>query len=183
MLVGAEKKVFTVHRNLLVATGDSFLHAFDPKKNPKGRITMSTKSADVFKLFVDMIYTRQVPAFTSTMSEESRTLRLKGLCELYVYAEELELKSVIKNQIFDRIQDGFYFLDKLPEVSLISLIYRNAPASSQLRKFMAACLVYQVRKDLDFEMDTFVELFKSNEEIIKDFLAMVHYFVPGQDPR
>ncbi|TQS38817.1 hypothetical protein Golomagni_00669 [Golovinomyces magnicellulatus] len=183
ILVGPEKKLFTIHRDLLLATGDAFVKAFDPKKNTKGRITMSSKSPDIFKLFVDMIYTRQVPAVTSFMTDVAKDLRVRNLCQLYVFTEELDLLPIIRNQIFDRIQDGFLLLDKLPEIPLISSIYRNTSAASQLRKFIAACLVHKVRSNLNFEMDTIAELFKSNEDIVKDFLAMVHYFVPGQDPR
>ncbi|RKF61247.1 putative btb poz domain containing protein [Erysiphe neolycopersici] len=183
ILVGAEKKVFTIHKDLLLATGDAFVKAFDPKKNTKGRITMSHKSPEVVKLFIEFIYTRHVPAVTSLMSESSKSIRIRNLCQLYVFAEELDLQPIIRNQIFDKIQDGFLLIGKLPDASLISSIYRNTPVASHLRKFVAACLVYQVRSSINFEMDFIIELFKTNEDIMKDFLAMVHYFIPDQDPR
>ncbi|POS86212.1 hypothetical protein EPUL_001948 [Erysiphe pulchra] len=183
ILVGREKRLFTIHKDLLLATGDAFVKAFDPKKNTKGRITMSSKSPDVVKLFIDFIYTRNVPAVTSIMSESSKFRRIRNLCQLFVFTEELDLLPIIRNQIFDKIQDGFLLLGKLPDTSLISSIYRNTSVTSHLRKFVAACLVYQVRNCINFEMDAIVDLFKSNEDIVKDFLTMVHYFIPDQDPR
>ncbi|KAI6246204.1 hypothetical protein HI914_05853 [Erysiphe necator] len=182
LLVGADKKLFTIHRDLLLATGDAFVKAFDPKKNTKGRITMSSKNPDVLKLFIDFIYTRHVPGITTSMSENSKIFRIRNLCQLYVFAEELDLQTVIRNQILDQIQDGFLLLDRFPDASLILSIYRNTSIMSQLRKFVAACLIYQVRS-LKIEIEAITELFKSNEDVIKDFLAMVHDFVPGQDPR
>lgn len=183
LLVGTEKVLFTIHRNLLLATGDAFVKAFDPKKNTKARITMSSKSPEVIKLFVDFIYTRHVPAVTSLMSESSKFMRIRNLCQLYVFSEELDLQPIIRNQIFEKIQDGFLLLGKLPDTSLISSIYRNTSVASRLRRFVATCLVYQVRSCNNFEMDAIIELFKSDEDIIKDFLAMVHHFTPDQDPR
>ncbi|KAI1004314.1 hypothetical protein K3495_g3899 [Podosphaera aphanis] len=183
VVVGPEKTVFSVHKDLLLPTGPAFIKAFDPDINHKKRITMTKEDPETFKLFVELLYTRQVPAVAPAMSEEGKAHRLVGLCKLYVFAEAMKVLPTMQNQIFDKVQDGFLLLDELPNASLISSVYCHTRPSSKFRKFIAACLVFQVRNTPNLDGDMMIQIFKLDPQIMKDFLRTVHLFVPGQDPR
>ncbi|SZE99294.1 unnamed protein product [Blumeria hordei] len=184
VVIGPEKKVFTIHKNLLLATGGAFVKSLELETHTKGRrVTLSKESPEVFKHFVDMIYTRQVPAVLKTMNEDSKALRLQSLCRLYVMVEILELEPTIRNQIFDKIQDGFLLSNRFPEISLIISIYRNTSEESLLRKFVVACLVYQMRTKPEECIEIITKLFKANNNFINDFLKVCLSYVPCQDPR
>ncbi|CAD6504544.1 BgTH12-00053 [Blumeria graminis f. sp. triticale] len=184
VVIGPEKKVFTIHKNLLMATGGAFVNSLELETHSKGRrITLSKESPEVFKHFVDMIYTRQVPAVLKTMNDDSKALRLQSLCRLYVMVELLELESTIRNQILDKIQDGFLLSNRLPEIPLIISIYRNTSEKSLLRKFVVACLVYQMRTKPEECIEIITKLFKASNDFINDFLKVCLSYVPCQDPR
>jgi hypothetical protein len=85
----------------------------------------------------------------------------------------------------DAIQDGFLMLNKLPEPGLLNGIYRHTPATSKLRQFSIAALVYNLRSPefKDKDINGMVKLLHENTEALTDFVTIIKNFVASKDPR
>lgn len=182
--IGDPSKKFTIHKNLLCATGTVFDKMYNSELFKSGcKVVMNTEDPAAFKLFVDYLYSRRVPGATTSMSIAAQSLRVKQLCQLYAYADKLEMNYEIRNKIMDKIQDGFTLINVTPEPGLLGAIYSHTSASSQLRKFCAASLVYNIHRTSYVSDGSLAKFLTTNAEMMEDFLEAVRNVAPDQDPR
>jgi hypothetical protein len=111
--------MFNIHKNLIRRTSAYFFDMYKTEPPAGRRFALNDEDPQVFKLFVEFLYTQRVPAVSTTMSDGARALRTKQLCQLYAFADRFQVQFEIRNRIMDKIQDGFAVLDKFPEPGLV----------------------------------------------------------------
>lgn len=123
IVVGEKDTIFNIHKNLIRATSAFFYDMFRVDPTPGLRFALKEIDVAVFKLFIEFLYTKRVPAVSPSMTPQSQALRTKQLCQLYAFADQFHLNFEIRNKIMDRIQDGFLVMDKFPEPGLVRGMY------------------------------------------------------------
>lgn len=133
--VGEKDTIFNIHKNLIRATSAFFYDVLRVDPATDETFALKNIEAAVFKLFVEFLYTKRVPAVSASMTPSTQALRTKQLCQLYAFADHFHLNFEIRNKIMDRIQDGFLIMDKLPEPGLV-----NGMCLSQLTLLLKSIL-------------------------------------------
>jgi len=80
---------------------------------------------------VDFIYTKQVPSVTAGADLVAQGVRLRELCMLYAFADNLFLHSTFRNKVMDAIQDGFALFGRSIEPGIVKNIYESTTANSK----------------------------------------------------
>ncbi len=184
LYVGGEGQevLYTVHKGLLGQSGGAFHNIASGRLAPTQRVVLNEHPA-VFKLFVEVLYSRRVPEVLTSAVTFDNSERLRNLCRLYAMVDRYQVKQGLRNMVMDKVQDGFLRLDRLPEPPLVKAIYSHTTAGSQLRKFCAASLVFSLRS-LDYvDNGSLKKLIMTDEEVMEDFLEAVRKFSDNQDPR
>lgn len=185
IFVGESKVEFTVHKQLLLTAGRIFSDMFPPGRKPSERVTLGREDPEVFKLFIEYLYTKNVPQVLAGMTSQASSKRLRDLCQLYAFADKFQLEIRFCNRIMDAIQDGYLSLDKLPGIDLIKEIYLNTPVTSKLRQFGIASLLYSMSSSReDLHADVVAVFIAANGDALLDFVHTVKALdLVGRDPR
>ncbi len=178
-----EEVSYTIHKKLLSETGGIF-HEIASSRSETARIfALNDTDPAVFKLFVEILYSRRVPEVLPSATLAAREEMLKTLCRLYAMVDKYNLKQALRNRVMDKVQDGFLKVGRLPEPGLVKAIYQNTSPGSQLRKFCAASLVFLLRSLHYANNGNLKKLIKAYDDILEDFLEAVRKFCDNQDPR
>jgi hypothetical protein len=184
LYVGSNKVEFTIHRQLLLGAGHIFSEMFPPERKPTERVTLGKEEPRVFKLFVEYLYTKTIPGVHRGMGLQANTQRLHDLCQLYAFSDKFQIDPIISNKIIDAIQDAFLFLEKLPDLPLVSAVYLNTPCGSKLRQFCIASLLFAMPSRGDLHPDNLSVFLAENKEALWDFIyALKSLDSLGRDPR
>ncbi|PBP17317.1 hypothetical protein BUE80_DR011952 [Diplocarpon rosae] len=183
LIIGEEssKHHFTLHKNLLAECGGMFLEICN--ETTSGQTVAFEAERDAFKLFVDYLYSDNVPAVPFDGTAAVKAHKLLSLIKLYVFADISGLEPKIRDKIMDNIQDGFYMVREFPNGDLIYNVYKNSGENSKLRKFCAASLVYNIHDPNHVQDKSIAGLLTGNEALMADFLEAVRAYIPHQDPR
>jgi hypothetical protein len=77
------QQVFTIHKNLLFGAGTVFEEMFYPKVLKAGqKMVLKNEDPIAFKLFVEYLYSRQVPGMRAGMTDVAKAERLRNLCQV-----------------------------------------------------------------------------------------------------
>ncbi|RDL36922.1 uncharacterized protein BP5553_06274 [Venustampulla echinocandica] len=180
--VGKGRHMFTIHKNLICATGSNLGKMFSTRK-VDDPIHFPSETPGVFILFVEYLYKNTVPCVSATSSVTAQAVRLRDLCQLYVFGEQVEMDIEIRNKVMDSIQDGFRSINRFPDANLVQCIYGRTKPGCILRKFCALSLLAKVRAPdyiNDYHITTWLE---SNVDGFHDFFEALMKFNPHQDPR
>lgn len=95
--VGQEHQPFSVHKNLIAATGAQFNEMFNSNFIANQRITFEETGTAAFKLFIEYLYGKRIPKVSShpSAAADSRGNRLRDLCQLYAFIEKYELENEV----------------------------------------------------------------------------------------
>jgi hypothetical protein len=78
--------MFAIHKNLLFAAGEVFEEMFSPKvPKPGQKIVLKNEDPIAFKLFVEFLYSRQVPGMRVGMTDVGKAERLRNLCQVRLF--------------------------------------------------------------------------------------------------
>lgn len=183
-LVGPTKQAFSVHKNLLIGTGNYFRDFLSTSHKDGQPILMSGENPSSFKLFIEYLYTKNIPGVLKNALKTQQAVRLRELCQLYTFSDRYQLKNHIRNKIMDSIQDGFRFMDKFPEAGLVTAIYANTSAGSKLRDMCIYGLIYSLRSAEYVDDGSLAKILADHDAIMADFLIAVRTLeVPDRDPR
>ena len=182
--IGLSKVEFSIHKQLLLSAGHIFADMFPPGRKPTERVTLGKEDPKVFKLFVEYLYTKTIPHVNSSMSLQANQQRLHDLCQLYAFSDKFRLEVKICNKIMDAIQDGFLFLDKLPDLPLVAAVYQHTINGSKLRKFCIASLLFSMPGQEDIKPDAIARFLGDDKDALRDFVRAVKGMdTLGRDPR
>jgi hypothetical protein len=80
------QQVFTIHKNLLFGAGAVFEEMFSPKVLKVGqKMVLKNEDPIAFKLFVEYLYSRQVPGMRTGMTDVAKAERLRNLCQVSLF--------------------------------------------------------------------------------------------------
>lgn len=184
LYVGFHKVEFAIHKQLLLSAGHIFSDMFPPERKPTERVNLCKEEPRVFKLFVEYLYTKAIPGVHRGMNMQANTQRLHDLCQLYAFSDKFQIEPVISNKIMDAIQDGFLYLEKLPDITLATAVYLNTPNGSKLRQFCIASLLFAMPSRGDLHQDMLAIFLAENREALLDFIYTLKSLDSlGRDPR
>ena len=84
---GPHQQVFTIHKKLLFGAGAIFEEMFSPKVLKAGqKMILKQEDPIAFKLFVEFLYSRQVPGMRVGMTEVAKAERLRNLCQVSLFS-------------------------------------------------------------------------------------------------
>ena len=95
ILVGPQDLKMAIHKNLLCATSPSFAGAIDALLADGRDISFTSEDPTVFKLFVEFLYTKQVPHVRESAALGDQLNRLKNLCQLYAFVEKYDMHNEV----------------------------------------------------------------------------------------
>ena len=95
VFVGPDRQKMGIHKNLLCATSPSFAHAIESLLAEGKAINFSTESPMMFKLFVEFLYTKQVPRVRSSADLIDQADRLRNLCKMYTFTEKYAMHNEV----------------------------------------------------------------------------------------
>ena len=182
--IGLSKVEFSIHKQLLLSAGHIFADMFPPGRKPNERVTLGKEDPQVFKLFVEYLYTKTIPHVHGSMASHANEQRLHDLCQLYAFSDKFRLEVKICNKIMDAIQDGFLFLEKLPELPLVAAVYQQTIHGSKLRNFCIASLLFSIPTQDDAKPDVIARFLADDKDALRDFVRAVKGLdILGRDPR
>lgn len=182
--VGLGKAEFAIHKQLLLDAGPIFADMFPPSRKPTDRVILGKEDPQVFKLFVEYLYTKAVPRVQGVMNAQYNDQRLQYLCKLYAFCDKFQVEAQIRNKVIDAIQDGFLLMCTLPDIQLIKSIYQHTMAGSKLRNFCVACLFYSIFTQENVNLQTVTRFLSDTKEALHEFVGAVkHLGLLGRDPR
>jgi hypothetical protein len=175
--IGLGKAEFSIHKQLLLSAGQIF--------KASERVTLGKEDPAVFKLFVEFLYTNNVPNVHPSMSAPANDERLANLCKLYAFANKFRVVNRIANRIMDAIQDGFRFVNKLPDLHLVRTVYEHTMPGSKLRAFCIASILHALPARGDgVRPEAVTGFLGANKDALREFvLAVRRVELLGRDPR
>ncbi|KAH6671058.1 hypothetical protein B0J14DRAFT_484955, partial [Halenospora varia] len=175
--VGAKRKTFAVHKNLLCDTSTFFRNAFDGpfKEGADGVMYMPEDDPTIFELFVNWLYRDTLPEMPKEEFKEQ-------ILSLSVLADKI-CSTRLSNSIVDYVQDSFRKEDLFFTDDSLVEIYSQTPDSSKLRQFAILtriALSYSVEQSLPAEIyvgcteqaASMVKSAKNHPEIPMDYMAL-----------
>ncbi|KAJ4365521.1 hypothetical protein N0V83_008140 [Neocucurbitaria cava] len=126
---GNEEK-FWVHQNILTSHSEFFKRATNGQwlESDERLVTLPEDRPDVFRLYLNLLYTKQIATKTWIT-----------LCQIYVLAEKLQDTSA-KDSAIDAMHAALQeYAPKKPRLGFKSIteLYSGTPEGSKVRKFVA----------------------------------------------
>ena len=145
IFVGPEKKVYSVHKDLICSKIPFFGKAFQGTFNEAltGRMHLPDVSSQAFDLIVYWLYHDTLPHKIYHKSEEYDTNVEDIDAELQVYiAAESWCSVSLQNTFMDYIVDALNEAQLYYGIQAINAVYRHTHANSPIRKFLVARIAH-----------------------------------------
>ncbi|EKD17296.1 uncharacterized protein L3040_008940 [Drepanopeziza brunnea f. sp. 'multigermtubi'] len=185
LVVGRDyrRKTYTIHKNLLRECGgmyDALCQDIGPGYDT---VMLNNEDPDALKLFINYIYSEEIPAIPHDAPVTFQATLLVILVRFYVFIEKYHLSATVRDKVMDNIQDGFYMIQKFPELILTEGVCLHSAPGSMMRKFCAASLVYFLRSEAFVQNGSIPAFFAKYNDFLVDFLDAFRAYIPHQDPR
>jgi hypothetical protein len=185
--IGKVPTKFAIHKDLVCRTGEAMAALINKPLAPGKIVVLAAEDPAIFKLFVELMYSRNVPAVTETMVPVAQAARINQLCQLYAFLEKYQVKFDIRNKVMDRIQDGFALTNLLPEPGIVKAIYQHTSLTSPLRNFCAESMLYHLHSP-NYVANGVIPNLMQEKEFANDFLEAIRKSKeeaeqPNLDPR
>ncbi|KAG9526777.1 hypothetical protein KCV07_g270, partial [Aureobasidium melanogenum] len=147
LIVGKEKKAYTLHKDLLCFYSDYFRAAFNGsfKEAAERKLELPDVDKDVFEQFQLWLYTRNLPNPTGTVC--SYWLLVK----MWIFGDRLQI-SLLQNQIMDSIF-AMCLKSNIFNPAVVPTVYAQTTTGSSLRKAVIEILAWATR--IESEPDAF----------------------------
>ncbi|KAG9747683.1 hypothetical protein KCU73_g7285, partial [Aureobasidium melanogenum] len=168
LIIGKEKKAYTLHKDLLCFYSDYFRAAFNGsfKEAAERKLELPDVDEDVFEEFQLWLYTRNL----QKPVEDSQMYEL--LVILWIFGDQLQI-PLLQNQVMDEIF-AQYKARRALTCDLIRVVYKKTLAGSPLRKAFIEIIAWTIR--LEHTSGTFLspgsEVNWSNESFVDLVLAI-----------
>lgn len=179
IVIGKEKRQWTLHLNLLCHHSSYFQHEFVGNEVPKtkklgGKPTLELPDDDPkgFELFVKWLYQGQLDD-VSELSDEEKYDYSVACHKLYLLCERFDL-AVLKNIAMDQYRRGLLEAQLVPDAEEINDIYRQSPSGSPFRKLMTQIAARQIMDpDNDKDAETYRVCFENNPDFAVDMVNAI----------
>jgi len=194
LVVGAEKKVFTVHKKLLCDRSAFFSKGFNGqfKEAAEGRMELPNDTSAAFECFLTWLYWDKTPPLPARLSsaacdgnlafpisptaEDIRSFVMTMLYPAYVLAEKFCLHDM-QNRFMNAIQDVHAQVCTLPDAKEIQFIYENTQENSKLRLYCATAVAYSLARCADLgQVKDFANLCATIPDFALDLLQVCIFF-------
>ena len=171
IVVGKERKTWTLHRNLLCHHSSYFEtellgHEVPKKTNGDGnnRLELPDDDPKGFDLLVKWLYQGQLDD-TSDLDNEEKYDYATACQKLYLLSNKLSI-SHLSNLAMDAYRRNLLAAHLVPDADEINEIYRSSPPGSPFRKLMTKVAARQI---MDPDVDKDAESYRSSFEDNPDF--------------
>ncbi|TKX19696.1 BTB/POZ domain-containing protein 23 [Elsinoe australis] len=177
ILVGKEKRRWTLHRNLLLHHSDYFETAFMGTNQPKTKQANQTlellkEDPAGFELFVKWLYQGRLDD-TSTFTDEQKYDYAVACHKLYMLCERFELPD-LKNLCVDQYRQCLNEAQLVPDADEINDIYKISPKGSPFRKLMTQIAARQIMDpDTDKDAESYRSCFQDNPDFAVDMVNAI----------
>ncbi|KAI4738483.1 hypothetical protein E4T50_11053 [Aureobasidium sp. EXF-12298] len=164
IVVGAAKKEFIVHKDLLVFYSDYFQAAFNGSfvEATERKIDLFDTDQEIFDHFHTWLYTRKLA------SENDVPLLWNELVNLWVFGDRFQV-PMLQNCVMDKLLDKANLGRTQSILPAIRPAYEKTVGGSLLRKAIIELLVYRLEfTDADFTKRFTFEIL---EDIVKETIA------------
>lgn len=180
ILVGKEKRRWTLHRNLLLHHSDYFETAFMGTNQPKTKqasqanqtLELLKENPAGFELFVKWLYQGRLDD-TSTFTDEQKYDYAVACHKLYMLCERFELPD-LKNLCVDQYRQCLNEAQLVPDADEINDIYKISPKGSPFRKLMTQIAARQIMDpDTDKDAESYRSCFQDNPDFAVDMVNAI----------
>lgn len=181
--VGAEKKHWSLHKNLLCHHSSYFETEFQGHEVPKKEEhTPSHYLPDDdprgFELLVKWLYQGHLED-ASRMTDEAKYDYAVACHKLYQLCDKFDMIQV-KNLAMDAYRQNLHAAQLVPDADEINEIYRASPASSPFRKLMAKIAARQIMDPgVDKDAESYRVCFEGNSDFAVDMINSIRYMSGG----
>ncbi|KAH0273985.1 hypothetical protein KCU91_g5599, partial [Aureobasidium melanogenum] len=135
--VGMAKKVYSIHKDLLVFYSDYFRAAFNGSftEVAEGKISLPHESTNVFDIVVKFVYTRQL---SDTVDSD---IKWQNLSRVWIFGDKY-LMPAFQNEAMSTLLKRVAKSGIVP-TNCVKLIYNNTCPGSALRRFIVDLVVWQ----------------------------------------
>ncbi len=152
ILVGPEKEIFKVHRQILCNTSSYFDAALNGnfKEAKQGRVEMLEDDVNTFKNFQYWLYSREIHVEEGNeIYESNNNKQWDMLIDLFIFGEARGIPG-LQNAAIDGLIDEMHAKNEL-RVAAIRRIYENTPENSPLRRLYVDIVHSSAYLDRDLE--------------------------------
>lgn len=160
---------FVVHKGVVCFYSGFFDRCFNGEfaEAKRGAVDIEDEEVEIFKHFVNWVYTRQLPLTPTTQGGGCSNTEFDAISRLWVLADRREV-PLLANCCLDGIREISMDHDLVPATQL-NYAYENTPEKSGLRRFMIFLIAYTGSKTLFDQSNKY----KWNEESLWDVLQLV----------
>jgi BTB/POZ domain len=199
LVVGAEKKIYVIHKKLLCDRSVYFSKAFQGrfKEASEGRMELPNDTVAAFDCLITWLYWGNMPPqpnFKGAAGQKCHAFSRTVLYPAYILAEKLCLPEM-SNRVMDTIQEVQYvntissflsikadwhpFRDRyqiLPESEDIQFVYDNTSETSKLRLYCVTSVAYTLSRRINLGgIKDFAALCSTIPDFAVDLLRVHHF--------
>lgn len=178
ILVGKEKRPWTLHRNLLCHHSSYFETEFIGNEVPKGKkpgdnkLELLEDDPAGFELFVKWLYQGRLDE-VSELTDDKKYDHSVACHKLYMLCERFDMPQ-LKNISIDQYRRGLMEVRLVPDAEEINDIYRRSPKGSPFRKLMTQIAARQIMDpDSDKDAETYRACFENNPDFAVDMVNAI----------
>lgn len=176
--VGPERRLWSIHRNLLCHHSPYFEAEFFDNEAPKHinesgnqRMDLPDEDPAGFELLVKWLYQGTLDDM-SGMTDEQKYDYSVSCYKLYMLCDKFDLP--LKNEAMDRYRQGLLEAQLVPDAEEINDIYRRSPIGSPFRKLMTQIAARQIMDpDTDKDAESYRRCFVDNPDFAVDMVNAI----------
>lgn len=184
ILVGPERKHWSLHRNLLCHHSSYFETEFHdrdgPKKDGTRDNTLELPDDDPlgFELLVKWLYQGQLED-ASRLSEEAKYDYAVACHKLYLLCDKFDMTR-LKNISMDQYRQCLNECQLVPDAEEINDIYRVSPVGSPFRSLMIRIAARQIMDpEIDRDAEAYRKCFENNPDFAVEMVNAIRYMSGG----
>jgi len=177
--VGKEKRLWSLHRNLLCYHSSYFETEFIGNEVPKSKKPGENQRLDLpnddptgFELLVSWLYQGQLDD-VSDLPEEKKYDYSVACHKLHMLCDRFDIPE-LKDIAIDQYRRGLFEAQLVPDAEEINEIYRQSPVNSPFRKLMTQIAARQIMDpDSAKNADTYRSCLENNPDFAVDMINAI----------
>ena len=173
VLVGAEKKLFQVHKSFVANASDFCKVLFEGsfKEAKEEAITLEEDDPDAFEDFLQQMYTNRHEIMETYVEDDTirQSAELKRHINLFIFADKVQILS-LKHRITDLIHGKIRWNAAFP-VSTLRYLYHQFDVVRPLRQLIMAYYVWHISIEIVAVYDYDYDDLRRSPDIAIDYLV------------
>ena len=178
IIVGKEKRHWTLHRNLLCHHSTYFEAEFLGNEVPKGKkpgdqkLELLNDDPAGFELLVKWMYQGRLDE-VSELPDDKKYDYSVACHKLYMLCDRFDMPQ-LKNISIDQYRRGLSDVQLVPDAEEINDIYRQSPPGSPFRKLMTQIAARQIMDpDSEKDAESYRACFENNPDFAVDMVTAI----------